>query len=327
MKVRETAGQQPSTPRVSVIIPAYNSSRFIDETMQSVFAQTFSDFEVVVVNDGSPDTEALESALQPWMSRIIYVKQPNRGPSAARNTGISVARGEFLAFLDSDDTWLPEYLAEQIACFENTPGLDVVCADTLFYGDSPLAGHTFLEKCQLKGAVSFVGMLSTGNALTTSCVVARKEAVVAAGVFDESLRVAEDYELWLRLAHQGSRIERQEKVLGRHRVHAESLAAEADEIWMEGHLQMAKRLQAKLRLSQEEEKLLRQKLAWFQAAYDAERGKQFLFRGEFEQARQALASAHAELPSRKLQLTLAGLRVAPRLTRIGAIFLRKRGRA
>lgn len=313
-------------PQVSVIIPAYNSACFIAETMKSVFAQTFTDFEVIVVNDGSPDTEELEAALQPWMSRIIYVKQPNRGPSAARNAGIGVARGEFIAFLDSDDSWLPEYLAEQMTCLEKTAGLDVVCADTIFYGDSPLAGHTFLENSKLRGPVTFLSMLDAGNALTTSCVVARKQAVVAAGLFDESLRVSEDYELWLRLAHQGSKIERQWKVLGRHRVHRDSLAAEGDEAWTAGHLAMVQKLQAKVKLSAAEQELLERKLVWFRALYDRERGKQLLARGEFEEAQKALSQAQAELPSKKLRLTLAALRVAPRLTRFGVGILQRRGK-
>ena len=324
-EIKPRAGQDTRTPQVSVIIPAYNSAIFISETLESVFSQLFKDFEVIIINDGSPDTDALERSLQPWMNRIVYVKQPNRGPSAARNTGIGTARGEFLAFLDSDDTWLPEYLAEQMACLEKTPGLDVVCADTIFYGDSPLAGQTFLERSKLRGPVTFMDMLDVGNALTTSCVVARKQAVVAAGAFDEGLRVAEDYELWLRLAHQGSAIERQWKVLAKHRVHGGSLAAEEDETWMAGHVAMAKKLQTKLQLSEEEKELLQRKLTWFQALYDRERGRQFLFRGDFEEAQKAFSHANAELPSKKLRLTLAGLRVAPRLTRLGAKILSKRG--
>ena len=316
-EIKPRAGQDTRTPQVSVIIPAYNSAIFISETLESVFSQLFKDFEVIIINDGSPDTDALERSLQPWMHRIVYVKQPNRGPSAAR--------GEFLAFLDSDDTWLPEYLAEQMACLEKTPGLDVVCADTIFYGDSPLAGQTFLERSKLRGPVTFMGMLDVGNALTTSCVVARKQAVVAAGAFDEGLRVAEDYELWLRLAHQGSAIERQWKVLAKHRVHGGSLAAEEDETWMAGHVAMAKKLQTKLQLSEEEKELLQRKLTWFQALYDRERGRQFLFRGDFEEAQKAFCHANAELPSKKLRLTLAGLRVAPRLTRLGAKILSKKG--
>src|SRR6202023_3461491 len=109
---------------------SYKTAPFITETLDSVFAQTFSDFEVIVINDGSPDTEELERKLEPFMDRIIYIKQPNRGPGAARNAGIRAACGEFLAFLDSDDTWLTEDLASQMECFEKTPSLDLICADT-----------------------------------------------------------------------------------------------------------------------------------------------------------------------------------------------------
>ena len=115
--------------QVSVIIPAYNTAAYITETLDSVFAQTFKDFEVIVVNDGSPDTEDLERVLQPYRARIVYVKQENRGVSGARNAGILRARGEFLAFLDSDDVWLPDYLAEQMKFLEAHPHLVASIAD------------------------------------------------------------------------------------------------------------------------------------------------------------------------------------------------------
>src|SRR5260370_36425543 len=98
-------------PSVSVILPAYNTASLIAEALDSVFVQNYRTFEVIVINDGSPDTEALEQALTPYLERIVYVAQRNRGPPRARNTGIRRARGEFLAFLDSDDRWTPEYLA------------------------------------------------------------------------------------------------------------------------------------------------------------------------------------------------------------------------
>src|SRR5712671_2294711 len=89
-----------AAPAVSVIIPAYNSAAYIAETLESVFAQTLADFEVIVINDGSPDTDQLEKVLEHYRERIVYLKQENRGPSAARNIGIRSSRGEFLAFLD-----------------------------------------------------------------------------------------------------------------------------------------------------------------------------------------------------------------------------------
>jgi len=98
------------TPRVSVIIPCYNTAQFVAETLDSVFSQTYSDYEVVVVNDGSPDTPDLERVLGPYLSRIVYVKSDNCGLAGARNNGIRASKGELIALLDSDDAWEPRYL-------------------------------------------------------------------------------------------------------------------------------------------------------------------------------------------------------------------------
>src|ERR1017187_357681 len=97
------------TPTVSVVIPAYNTAPFITEALESVFAQTFRSFEVIVINDGSPDVVELEQAITPYREQILYLQQENRGLAGARNTGIHHARGKYVAFLDSDDCWLPDY--------------------------------------------------------------------------------------------------------------------------------------------------------------------------------------------------------------------------
>jgi len=117
---------------VSIVIPAYNVAQYISETLESVFAQTFTDYEVIVVNDGSPDTEDFEQAIEPYLSRIRYLKQENRGASVARNTGLQAARGEFIAFLDADDLWLPPYLDQQMK-FIRERGCDLACADAEFF--------------------------------------------------------------------------------------------------------------------------------------------------------------------------------------------------
>src|SRR5712664_587865 len=96
-------GGVPKQPLVSVIIPAYKVAPFINETLNSVFVQTFTDYEVIVINDGSPDTEELEGTLDYYRSRILYIRQDNRGAGAARNAGLRTARGRFIAFLDGDD--------------------------------------------------------------------------------------------------------------------------------------------------------------------------------------------------------------------------------
>jgi glycosyltransferase involved in cell wall biosynthesis len=99
---------------VSVIIPAFRSAGYIADTLSSVFSQTHKDVEVIVINDGSPDTPQLIEALAPWRDRLIYLEQENGGAGAARNAGLAVATGELVAFLDADDRWLPRFLEFQV---------------------------------------------------------------------------------------------------------------------------------------------------------------------------------------------------------------------
>src|SRR5262245_33293054 len=124
------------SPAVSVIIPAYNAANYISETLDSVLAQTFQDWEIIVVNDGSPDTEELEHVLGRYQEQISYRKQENRGPGSARNEGMRHARGKYLAFLDSDDLWLPDFLSEVVQFLEEHPSISMACADCVYFGDA-----------------------------------------------------------------------------------------------------------------------------------------------------------------------------------------------
>jgi glycosyltransferase involved in cell wall biosynthesis len=103
------AGAQRDTPppAVSVIVPVYATAPYVAEALDSILAQTFTDYEILVVNDGSPDTELLETVLQRYAGRIRYLRQENAGVSVARNTALAAARGRYVAMLDSDDTWHP----------------------------------------------------------------------------------------------------------------------------------------------------------------------------------------------------------------------------
>src|SRR6185369_17705146 len=105
-KIR-TGKQVIRTPKVSVVIPAFDIAPYVKETLDSVFAQTYNNFEVILVNDGSRDVKELEIALGSYFDRIVYAEQENLGASQARNTAICLAQGEYLAFLDGDDIWLP----------------------------------------------------------------------------------------------------------------------------------------------------------------------------------------------------------------------------
>ena len=106
-------------PHVTVAIPAFNAGRTIGAALQSVFAQTYRDYEVIVVDDGSTDDTAAQVA--EWGDRLAYVSQPNRGPAGARNEALARARGTFIAFLDADDVWLPRKLERQVAYFARFP--------------------------------------------------------------------------------------------------------------------------------------------------------------------------------------------------------------
>ena len=155
-------------PSVSVIIPAYNTADYIGPNSGVVWAQSFSDFEVIVINDGSPDTERLEKSIAPFESRIIYLKRDNGGPSAARNTGLRQAQGEYVAFLDSDDIWFTDYLWSQMQVLRQNPGLDLVYTDILLFGDSPFAGKSYMELHSPKGPATFESVLVEDCKIPTS---------------------------------------------------------------------------------------------------------------------------------------------------------------
>src|ERR1700730_7007387 len=191
------------TPVVSVIIPAYNAAKYISKTLQSVLDQTFTNFEIIVVNDGSPDSNEFEAVIRPFLEQIVYLKQQNHGPSAARNLGIRRALGQFVAFLDSDDDWFPDYLSAQMGLFEESPLLDMVYSDALLCSIDRTSLKTCMENCPSKSPVTFESLLVEDSQVITSGTVARKRTVIEAGLFDESFRCSEDYDLWLRICCQG----------------------------------------------------------------------------------------------------------------------------
>ena len=312
----ETSASQVRSPTVSVIIPSYNSARYIGETLDSVFGQTYRDFEVLVINDGSPDTEVLEAVLRPYFERIVYLKQQNRGPAAARNFGIQQARGEYVAFLDSDDCWSPEYLASQMRMFDETPAPDMVSADSELFGDSPHAGKSFWELYPPRGPATLKNLLTRDCAIVTSCTVARRSVLFRAGLFDEDICGPEDLDLWLRTVHCGARLVLQRRVLGRRRLHGDALTAAPLRIWGEA-VRVLNKLERTLQLAPEVLYALQQRRADIQACLALEQGKRFLEAGEIDRARGSLLQAAAYFRTPKLWLTLLGLRVAPGLVALG----------
>jgi GT2 family glycosyltransferase len=183
------------SPTVSVIIPTFNRWPLVGEAIESVLAQTFSDFELIVVDDGSTDGTIAE--LSKFGSRLCLLSQPNRGVSAARNFAVRHARGRYLAFLDSDDLWLPQKLAIQTAFMKHNPSVQICQTEEIWIRNgvrvNPKAKHR-----KPSGDV-FIPSLEL-CLVSPSAVMLTRELFEQVGGFDENFPVCEDYDLWLRIA-------------------------------------------------------------------------------------------------------------------------------
>lgn len=182
---------------VSIIIPAYQSAGTIAEAVNSALAQTFKDIEIIIIDDGSTDN--LAEALEQFFGQIIYLRQDNKGASAARNEGIRHASGEIIAFLDADDIWLPEKLALQLPLFEKDPRVGAVFGNVFFLSRGRIQSKTYFDLyTPFRGNIFLE--LFTQNFIPMPSVLVRRKVLEQVGLFDESCH-AEDYRLWLQIAN------------------------------------------------------------------------------------------------------------------------------
>lgn len=298
-------------PAVSVIMPAYRVTEFIPAALDSVLAQTFTDYEIIVVNDGSPDTPELERALEPYRERIVYIKQENRGLSGARNTAIRHARAPLVALLDPDDLWEPNYLAVQVAAMRQDETIDVLYPNAMIFGEGAGVGREFMSVCPSNGEVTFKTLV-TQQCNVMICSTMRREAVMRAGMFDETLRSSEDYDLWLRITNAGGRIAYHRTVLARYRRRPGSLSS--DPVWMCEHiLQVFNKARAQMTLTPDEQRTLDEESARLHAMLRFHEGKRAFFRRDTQAAISAMTEANAFYKSRKTAFAVWLLRVAPQL--------------
>jgi glycosyltransferase involved in cell wall biosynthesis len=188
-------------PRVSVVIPVYNGAGTIGRALQSVFEQTFTDYEVVVVDDGS--TDRTHAVVKQYGDRVRLVEQPNRGQSAARNNGVRHSSGEFLALLDADDEWLPRKLELTVAAMLADPDAALVYSDIIVVNE---AGEEFRRshiRPDTAHAPSMDEMLARIWPIMPSTVVMRRAAFDRTGGFCEQLRGPEDIHFWPLMREQG----------------------------------------------------------------------------------------------------------------------------
>ncbi len=209
------------TMRVSIIVPCYNYGWLLAETLDSLVAQIYQQWECLIVDDGSTDdTKQVAETYQARDSRFRYIYRDNGGLSAARNTGIEQATGEYIQFLDSDDFIVPGKLEAQVALLEKRPEVDIVYGGVRFFrhGEPTILSttqnfpptHTSWMLPLMGRGKQVVGLLVTFNQLVVNAPLVRKTLIQEVGFFDESLRSLEDWQYWLRCALHGAFFEYQD---------------------------------------------------------------------------------------------------------------------
>jgi len=186
-------------PTVSVIIPCYNNAEYLSEAVDSVLRQAYVDFEIIVIDDGSVDNTSEVSACFSDDKRFRYHYQPNQGLSAARNKGIELAKGRFIALLDADDIWLPEKLDRQMKLLSSDPDIGMVFTDFSTFDSSGVIASRKLPG-QDVNLITYTRMFERNNFIYPSTVMVRKDVFDECGGFDTTLRSIEDYDMWLRIA-------------------------------------------------------------------------------------------------------------------------------
>ena len=183
-------------PEVSVIIPTYNCARYLTEAIDSVLSQTFKDFEVLVIDDGSTDDTG--AVVSRYGAPVRYVRQENSGVAVARNRGIEESRGRYVAFLDADDTWFPCKLEQQLDAFDKNTGCRV-CYSAFTVVDSTLV-PLYINRSDRRGS-ALEDLLLRGNVVGSICtVLAERSLFSAIGGFDTTLSQCADWDIWVRLA-------------------------------------------------------------------------------------------------------------------------------
>lgn len=188
-------------PKVSVIVPVFNGEKYIGAALRSMLSQDYANLEIVVVNDGSTDASMKE--IEPFrdLPNIMYIEQTNRGVAAARNTGLAHATGEFVAFLDHDDLWLPHKIKLQVEYLTLHPEVALVHSDYLAIDSTGSPAHLYRSPrwpTNVEGRCFKELLIRNRLALLT--VMVRKACLDRVGTFNEKLTSAEDYEMWLRFA-------------------------------------------------------------------------------------------------------------------------------
>ena len=298
-------------PVVSIIMPAYNVEPYVGDSIRSALAQTYGDFELIVVDDGSKDgTAEIVKGLAQQDGRIHLVQQANRGLAGARNSALRASRGEFFALLDSDDLWEPEFLAEQLVVMDTRPEVDIVTGNGWYLGG---VRHGQLARPYPDTRPDPVLASIIGDEWSVFIMsVVRRRVYTTIGPFDEAMRSNEDYDFWLRAALADCHFVRNDRPLGHYRVRTDSLSA-SNVRMLRGILQVYAKLRPEIAQHPREMVILQQQISRFEAELLAAEARLALEIADFEAARDYLGALHARRGGAALGLAHFLARWAPNM--------------
>jgi glycosyltransferase involved in cell wall biosynthesis len=272
-------------PTVSVIIHTYNNEKFIVETVESVLNQTYKDYEIIIVDDGSVD--GTRDALIPYMQKIRYHYKENGGIASAKNAGVCLSQAEFVAFLDHDDLWAPDKLQLQMECFNENPQVGLVYAKYTSFRD----GKELRTKPE-KGYSGWIFKeLLSKSFIQTSTVVVKRECLDAVGPYDETFSLGDEYDMFLRISKR-FQCGFVDKGLTRYRVH-DANASNNDFLFDNENLGVYKKIYNNFTdLDGVEKKILRKRIA----RYSMKVAEGLYSQGKLEESKEYQKEALRYLP-------------------------------
>ena len=310
------------TPSFSVIIAAYQAAGTIGEAIESALAQDPPPLEVVVCDDGS--TDDIDAAVAPYRDRIAFLRQENRGEASAKNAAARAASGDFVVILDADDVFLPGRLAALSELAVARPELDILTTDALLEVDGVVVRRCYSDSFRFVDDDQRAGILRENFIFGHAAV--RRDQLLAAGGFDESIRWTTDWDCWLRMILDGSRAGLVPEPLSRYRLHADSLSAQR-EAHIAGRLQTLDKASRRRDLSRSEQEIVRGAIALNRRALRTARARASLLEGGADARRHALAVAFGAGHSAKTRAKALAAAVAPGVARrrLGAAGLETTG--
>jgi glycosyltransferase involved in cell wall biosynthesis len=297
-------------PAVSVIMPAFNVEPYIGEAIESVLAQTYTDWELVIVDDGSKDgTRAVaERYRAAHPDRIVVVSHENRGLAAARNSALRVARGSVFALLDSDDIWEPGFLAAQMQFLEEHPEVAIVTGNATTLGGA-LDGQPARPTDEKRPSPDLAQILRDETSVFIMSIF-RREVVDRIGGFDERFRTNEDYDFWVRAAFAGFKFIRNPKPLAFYRRHGNSLSA-SDVRMLAGILRVFHKARETAEAGSDAQRLIEQQIDRFETELLAAEAREALGRGDIAAASKNLDALRQRRGGLKIEIAARACRLAP----------------